>query len=103
MIGLYSSPPGNQLKPTFMRRLLAAMLIVAVLGACGMKGELYLPEGESNAPPLKDQGIDPVLDPSEPWDADDLDDPIDGPADDEGAEEAETGTTPDDTPDPESP
>lgn len=60
-----------------MPRLLAALLVVAALGACGMKGPLYLPEGESDAPPLKDQGIDPVLDPSQPWDADNLDDPID--------------------------
>lgn len=83
-----------------MPRLLAALLVVAALGACGMKGQLYLPEGESDAPPLKDQGIDPVLDPSEPWDADDRDDPID---DQEGADDTEATNEPGEALDPEAP
>jgi predicted small lipoprotein YifL len=56
-----------------MLRLTAVLVICAGLGACGMKGPLYLPEGESSAPPLDDQGIDPVTDPSRPADAEDSD------------------------------
>ena len=37
-----------------MFRLTAVFLVCAGLAACGMKGPLYLPEGESSAPPLDD-------------------------------------------------
>ena len=56
-----------------MPRLTVLLLVLAGLAACGMKGPLYLPEGESSAPPLDDRGIDPVTDPSRPVDAEDSD------------------------------
>jgi predicted small lipoprotein YifL len=56
-----------------MSRLTAVLLVCAGLAACGMKGPLYLPEGESSAPPLDDRSIDPVTDPSRPVDAEDSD------------------------------
>ncbi len=56
-----------------MHRLSAALVVCACLAACGMKGPLYLPEGESDAPPLDDRSIDPVTDPSRAVDAEDTD------------------------------
>ena len=78
-----------------MLRLIAVLLICAGLAACGMKGPLYLPDGESSAPPLDDRSIDPVTDPSRPVEAEDRhrfenpEETGEAPAEDDGTTESQ--------------